>query len=177
MKTRKKLCESTKCRKYVSDSAKLHVKDAKHIIRFLSRKIKINEGIINDTVSSKERKTEAKILHKRLKLQLKDTKNWGTVKNRKKRASDNLTDCMNTYCNPGCKNTVFESGMELPKSIQKKWIKNQAWLDSLKKTRKERFGNKVIVLVDDFYEKLKPDVVKTYKKEGAISGCLSYSGV
>jgi hypothetical protein len=172
MQTRKKLCETTKCRLYVSELTKATEKNVKVLIPFLSKNIKIAKGIINDTVSSKEHKTEAKKLYKRLILQLKDTKKMGTVKNIKKRASENLTSCMQIFCNPGCKNTDFEAGTELPKSIQKKWIKNQAWLDYLNETRRERFGDKVNVLVDDFYEKIKPDLLKKYKKEGAISGCV-----
>jgi ribosomal protein L31E len=172
MQTRKKLCETTKCRLYVSDLTKTAAKNVKYIIPFLTKNIKIAERIINDTVSSKEHKSEAKKLYKRLTLQLKDTRKMGTIKYIKKRESENLSSCMNMFCNPGCKNTVFEAGTELSKSVQKKWIRNQAWLDYLNKTRKELFGNKENVLVNDFYEKMKLEYVKKYKKQVAISGCF-----
>jgi hypothetical protein len=81
--------------------------------------------------------------------------------------------CSKHYCNPGCKNTIFEDGpvSQLPKSIKKKYklaSTRKLWLQM----RKELFGKDNTVLKDSFYIKLPSKTVKQLKKEGAVSGCV-----
>ena len=95
--------------------------------------------------------------------------------------------CMNSYCNPDCKNTVFEAGSKIPDSV---FVKLKSDLESnptIKKNdipkiiksskklanemRKTIFKNKTNVIKNNFYEHLKPLDIKAMKKQGAISGC------
>jgi hypothetical protein len=90
---------------------------------------------------------------------------------------------MEVYCNPGCKNTIFESGKDFPKSLEKKLMDNKTLktlknkklnkmlLSLSKDMRKNIFGNNTNVLNEDFYKKLNKKLVSSLKKEGALSGC------
>lgn len=85
-----------------------------------------------------------------------------------------LEGCIKGYCNPSCKNTIFEDGTKFPKSIEdelKKEKHGNIVLEIIKKTRKNIFGNKKSVLEDNFYKALPKEKVNKIKKEGAISGC------
>lgn len=95
--------------------------------------------------------------------------------------------CMNSYCNPDCKNTVFEAGSKIPNSVFVKIKSDLESNPSIKKKdipkmlksskklanemRKIIFKNKTNVIKNNFYENLKPSDVKELKKKGAISGC------
>ena len=82
------------------------------------------------------------------------------------------------FCNPGCKNTVFESGPanKLPKAFAKS-LKGKNKTSNLTNyhlsRRKELFGKNKTVLEDSFYKGLDPKTRKKMKKHGAISGCMS----
>lgn len=96
-------------------------------------------------------------------------------------------NCMNSYCNSDCKNTVFEAGSKIPNSVFvklksdfesnpsinkkdiPKMIKNTKKM--MNEIRKDIFKNKKNVIKNNFYEKLKPSDIKEMKKKGAISGC------
>jgi hypothetical protein len=173
MRTLKKRCEATKCKKWVSVTMKLYDSDIKKNRKTLFDRIKIKEKMINDKSSSVEEKKEAKILLNKLKKMLKSSLFQKTKKNRKRFANRTNKSCKQLFCNPGCKNTAFESGNKLPKTVilSSKKI-SSSWLEYKQKKRKEIFGNKTNVLVDDFYEKLNHNVVAKYKKDGAISGCF-----
>jgi len=99
--------------------------------------------------------------------------------------------CISTYCNPKCKNTIFESGDKIPIDVYKN---AKALLDinlkdnpkeipkaykltkkGLKHMREFIFDKNTNVLKDNFYQKLEPKIVKQLKKEGAISGCSIFS--
>ena len=95
--------------------------------------------------------------------------------------------CMNSYCNPDCKNTVFEAGSKIPNSVFVKLKSDLESNPSIKKKdipkliksskklanemRKTIFKNKTNVIKNNFYENLKPSDIKEMKKQGAISGC------
>jgi hypothetical protein len=88
-----------------------------------------------------------------------------------------LSICRKLYCNEGCKENIFEDGNPdvLPASVIKKFKKfknNKAIIDSFQQQRKKIFGKKTSVLQDDFYEGLKPSVIRKLQEEGAISGCV-----
>ncbi len=89
-----------------------------------------------------------------------------------------LDACVKGYCNPSCKDTIFEEGAELPKSLVQQLKKNskkekdyKQILHFLQQTRKNLFGKKKNILANSFYEKLSKKQVKKLIKEGAISGC------
>jgi hypothetical protein len=84
-----------------------------------------------------------------------------------------LDICRESFCNKGCVGTKFEEGNPdtLPKLLEKRYKTNKFMLDLFKKDRKKIFGTKKNVLVDNFYEGLKPDDITKMKKDGAISGC------
>jgi hypothetical protein len=95
--------------------------------------------------------------------------------------------CNDAYCNPTCKDTLFESGDKIPNAVFTKGkkllslqLKNtpklipkatKSFNHMMTNMRQHIFGTKKNVLKDGFYEKLPSDKVKLLKKEGAISGC------
>ena len=102
------------------------------------------------------------------------------TKKEEKEEKEALDMCMKTYCNKGCKGTIFEDGKEFPKSaeenISKKWKDNKSlkfFMNFSKQNRKEMFKNKTSVLKDNFYEKLNKKQVKLFKSHKAISGCAN----
>jgi len=76
--------------------------------------------------------------------------------------------CRETYCNVGCKNTIFE---EVKKPLAKKKPVN-GWFCDETCRKSKLFGKKLNVLKDNFYEKLKG--IEDLKKKGAISGCMEF---
>ena len=92
--------------------------------------------------------------------------------------------CINVYCNPKCKGTVFENGKEISNNTKKKSIENfkkknpyakkkdiDLLLTILKNMRITIFKNKTTVLKNSFYEGYSKKTIKNIKKKGAISGC------
>lgn len=85
-----------------------------------------------------------------------------------------LQSCIKGYCNPSCKNTIFQDGKHFPKTLEKKLKKEKRGdqvLYTIKNMRKSIFGKKKSVLKNDFYNRLSNKNTKTLKKNGAISGC------
>jgi hypothetical protein len=95
--------------------------------------------------------------------------------------------CNDAYCNPTCKDTLFESGDKVPKAVFTKGkkllslqLKNtpklipkatKSFNHMMTNMRQNIFGTKKNVLKNGFYEKIPSNKVKLLKKEGAISGC------
>ena len=80
------------------------------------------------------------------------------------------------FCNPGCKNTVFEAGPanKLTSSFTKSLKKKKSNLTNYQLSRrKELFGKNKNILDDSFYKGLDAKTRKKLKKHGAISGCMS----
>ena len=81
------------------------------------------------------------------------------IKNREK-AQDKkqqFNNCINTYCNKGCKNTIFEDIYDY---------------NGLSQTHKKH--NKKTLLKDNFYKKLNKKTIKFLKSKYAISGCTKW---
>uniref|UniRef100_A0A6C0DCI3 Uncharacterized protein n=1 Tax=viral metagenome TaxID=1070528 RepID=A0A6C0DCI3_9ZZZZ len=78
---------------------------------------------------------------------------------------------MNIFCNPGCKGTILEPGNKLPSEIYKKYKDVKGMIEILKEDRKNLFGNKTDVLIDNFYEKAPKNFVDKIKKKSGISLC------
>lgn len=178
MQTRKKRCHETKCTKYsenVADiSHKFFYNNTIDLPKILE---KSDKAMMNPTLTAnltpdeiKKAKNNYKTLKKLYNVSVKYVKN--ETKNRNKIFNSTMKSCIKLYCNAECKETEFESGTGLPKSILNKWAKNVKWLDYLKAERIRRFGKKTNVLIDDFYEELDSKMVDKAKKDGAISGCF-----
>jgi hypothetical protein len=81
--------------------------------------------------------------------------------------------CTKSFCNPECKETIFdESTTELPKNLTKQFKNNPESLKVFKDLKTNLFKGKKKILKDGFYEGLNPKLVQKMKSEGAISGCL-----
>jgi Fe-S oxidoreductase len=84
--------------------------------------------------------------------------------------------CEISFCNPGCKNTIFQDGKQFPKDLNLNLFKkNKGVMELMKKTRKHIFKGESSVLKDGFYKdiRFRGDIktVNELKKRGAISGC------
>jgi len=84
--------------------------------------------------------------------------------------------CSDSFCNIGCKGTLFEPGTKVPNSVFEKHkhkfkdLKIQTMFKTvMNQTRANIFGKKTNVLKNNFYEKIKD--LDNIKKKGAISGC------
>ena len=86
--------------------------------------------------------------------------------------------CEIAYCNPGCKNTVYQDGefnnKDIKNALAKQNVKGKTMkkmIPFMKKIRKDIFKDKKTVLKKDFYVGLSNKDVKTLRKKGALSGC------
>jgi len=125
----------------------------------------------------KETKTFLKNAIRLSKLKLQPN----TIKQKKQDKKERIRK---TYCNPGCKDTIFEPGN--PDQLTKSFLKllkqenkrNKAWKHKMWNKpemhlaeRKKIFGNQTNVLENGFYKGLKKKTVKRLKARGAVSGC------
>ena len=140
-------------------------------------KKKISKKLIprmTKNMSPSHKKMFIKNFNKSFFLKDKKTKEW------------EKQNCKNSYCNPKCKDTLFQEGTKIPKEVFKhsksrlshtikepklfaRTYKNT--VKSLKHIRKHIFGEKKNILKNDFYEKLPLKTINKLKKQGAISGC------
>ena len=96
------------------------------------------------------------------------------IKFTQKQKKTMVKQCDKSYCNPTCKETIFQNGKEFPKNVKiKNKNKKVKMLTEkiIKETRKKMFGNKTSVLKNGFYQKLNSKNVKYLKQKGALSGC------
>jgi hypothetical protein len=160
--SKKKIITPNKLEKCESDFCKKHV----------NSELKFLKNTTNELIKSKifDEKTKEKF---KLNMESK-------LKNNKY-ISEMTEDCKKTFCNPGCKGTIFQNGdftkeleEELKKKIKGKYdkISNEdiiKMIESIKKIRNGIFKDKKSVLKHDFYIKLKHK--DDIKKKGALSGC------
>jgi len=96
------------------------------------------------------------------------------IKFTQKQKKEMLKQCLKGYCNPTCKQTIFQNGKEFPKnieiSVKDKKARNLTE-KIIKENRKKMFSNKTSVLKNSFYKKLNSKTVKNLKQKGALSGC------
>jgi len=81
--------------------------------------------------------------------------------------------CVKGYCNPDCKNTMFQAGKGMPSAVYDGVSAKEIGLLKLmtESIRKKIFGNKTNVLKNSFYSKIPAKNVTRAKKQGALSGC------
>ena len=143
-------CENTFCKKYVDFA--------------LTQRDKIIQ--MYETIPMKLR---AKQITDELKKIKSEKGKQETIKTTKEMCSD-------SFCNIGCKGTLFEPGTKVSDSFFEKHkdkfkdpkIK-KIYKKFMNETRANIFGKKTNVLKDNFYEKIKD--LDNIKKKGAISGC------
>jgi len=81
--------------------------------------------------------------------------------------------CKATFCNEGCKGTIFEKGKKFPqlnKNIEEHY-KNKKGAIII---RKELFKDKTDILTDNVPDGIPKRVSNNYKKQGAMSVCDIY---
>lgn len=142
-----KKCENTFCKEYYKQVKK------------------ISESIIKLTVE-KCKNMDVKNT-KEIKLKIKEMKD--KIKSRKFK-EESIEMCKKSFCNPGCKGTIFQNN-KFPNELVNKFSKQndgEKTLKLLKKMRKSLFKGKKSILKNEFYEGLP---VKKLKKQGAVSGC------
>ena len=112
-------------------------------------------------------------LYKKLTQQKANTKI--TKKLIQERSNKIRKTCAKTYCNPGCKGTIFEKGKDIsPSAINNAGLtpKNKKILkEILTDIRKDLFKGKNNVLNQNFYEETPKKKVAQLKKQGALSLC------
>ena len=178
-------CEKTFCKKYVDITHK-NMKEGweeRYGKEFPKEIEKIDKQLAKSDLED-EKREELKEMKKYHEKYIKTWKNktW-RKKTHKRLDKETSKECNRVYCNPKCKNTIFESGEELSEGFRKKIIKTQKRERMSKKDREKRLkyfeerhrkihGNKENVLLDGFYEKLPPKKVADLRKRGAISGCI-----
>jgi hypothetical protein len=118
------------------------------------------------------RRFTAKLAHKiknknKRNIFIKDVEN-----NHITRDKEFTKQCERIYCNPTCKDTMFQSGRHLPTRLDKE-LRNSspATAKVVKQMRREMFGKKTNVLRDGFYERLPDKDVNNVRAKGAQSGC------
>jgi hypothetical protein len=163
-----KLCEDTFCKIYT----KKIIKSIKDIFKKEIENIKIKMK------NEKSAKTKENLKFS-LNFLLNCKKSINTNKSFHK-------ECKKIYCNPSCKETIFENGnfLKYSKEIEKKYSEEKLshsgklernLIKKFKKLRKEIFKDKNSVLKNSFYNGLKKETINKLKKKGAISGCtLTY---
>jgi len=160
-----KLCEDTFCKEFT-----------KKIIK--STKDMLKKEIDNKKIKIKNAQT------KKIKENLKFSLDFLLYAKKNINADKSFhKECKKIYCNPGCKETIFENGnfSKYSKEIEKKYSKKifekigKNIIKKLKKQRKEIFKDKNSVLKNSFYNGLKKEDVTKLKKKGALSGCTILS--
>ena len=173
---------------------KKNLQEDKKMIQDIKDKIKeINEKLnLPSQATEKPSKTnlnekEKNKLMKRLsiyKIQIKLIHLFNLKNKTKKISHWRLKVCKDTYCNPKCKNTLFEEGKKMSKRTINEYRKRFSYhnfskknkemlLNKLKEVKRKTFAKKKNVLINDFYEKLNEDDIKKVKQQGAISGCTA----
>jgi hypothetical protein len=161
-------------------------------VQNLTKFINKSDGFIKETNQKLTSTNITKEEKRKLLLIKKFHKTFRTVLTKKikskKWRNNNLRICEEAYCNPNCKDTIFEKGTKISQKTIKNYVKNIQSYSTKKvtdnkeiinelKTRKQRiFEKNDDVLINDFFKDIKPKDVKKMKKVGAISGCLDPGG-
>jgi len=141
-------CEKDFCDAHVKAGVKVAQAMVERLITSFSNMEKINSSEKTDAIKKMRSKKATDDLKKKLALK-----------------------CRETYCNVGCKGTMFEAQKTLAKKT--KPIIEGFCDEACRKSK--LFGKKMDILNDNFYEKLTN--MRSLKKRGAISGCTEHETV
>jgi hypothetical protein len=138
---------------------------------FLKKMQKVRSETLKDLRNVLEKQVREKFANspKEMKEKLNNIQKFTKLDKKMERIADSTI--VNSYCNPGCKNTILEPGEKLPASYYKLFEKDKKLLKILEERRKTIFGSKTDVLQENFYEKAPKRYVNEIKKDGAISLC------
>ena len=108
-----------------------------------------------------------------MKLPKELLKKLSTMKLSKKERDDMRKKCIRSYCNPGCKGTLFQKGRKMPAEVYKmyKGKGSKLFKKMINSSRKNIFGKSDNVLKNDFYKDMSARDVGRMRKQGALSGC------
>jgi hypothetical protein len=104
----------------------------------------------------------------------KQIKKFNTTKNAKFLKETFTNTCKIMYCNKGCKNTIFQNGKSISRTMKNAFKNDKARLMQIEEMRTFLFKGKNSVLKNDFYKMLKPEEIEYLKKNGATSGCSNH---
>jgi len=124
-------------------------------------------------IDALEKQEKTKELKNYLNTVKKSYKRMKSIKYKNKLRKDERARYLKEFCNPGCKNTMFETGS--PDYLSEKYLKelgNESLIKIHREQRKLLFGKDKNVLVDNFYKNINSKTVKKLKKRGALSGCM-----
>jgi hypothetical protein len=143
--------------------------DEKKFNLFYEKLLKDSKNQIDEL----EKQEKTKELRNYLNSVKKSYKRMKSIKYKNKLRKDERERYLKEFCNPGCKNTMFESGE--PNYLSEKYLKElgqNSLINIHKQQRKAIFGKDKNVLVDNFYKNINSKTVKKLKKRGALSGCM-----
>lgn len=164
-----KKCQSSYCKNYTRKGIKMMKDFTDNISKDMKKKM---EELMKKKNKTKEEEDKLDLAKKFYNNFTKKIKKDNTKPAMKKKEKELMELCTKSFCNPECKETIFdESTTELPKYITKKYKGNAVFLKMFKDLKKDLFKGKKTILKDGFYEGLKPGEIKKLKSEGAISGC------
>jgi len=138
---------------------------------FIKKTQKVRSETLKDLSNVLEKQVREKFANnpKELKEKLDNVRKFTKLDKKMESVANNIL--VKSYCNPGCKNTILETGEKLPSSYYKLFEKDKEIIKHFEEQRKTIFGNKTDVLKDNFYEKAPKKYVDELKKDGAISLC------
>lgn len=159
-------CEKKYCLNYTRKMLKFGEKIRKELLEKIKKRI--------TDLEKKSEKTEEEI--KELKIYKKD---WDRIQKNMRKINleeikrKTMKACKKAYCNPGCKDTIFDKDIDLPSEYLKQFKGKPKALETMRKFKKFIFnGNKTILKNESFYDKLKKKDIDRIEKEGALSGCV-----
>ena len=164
-----KKCQGSYCKNYTRKGIKI----LKNVTDILSKNMKKKlDKQMKQKNRTKEEEDKLDLAKKFYNSFIKNIKKENTTKSIKKKEKELMKLCTKSFCNPECKETIFdESTTELPKHLIKQFKDSPESLKIFTNIKKELFQGKKTILKDGFYEGLKSKTVKKLKSEGAISGC------
>lgn len=164
-----KKCQSSYCKHYTRKGIKMLKDLTDNMSKNMKKKLDEQMKKKNRTKEEEDKLDLAKKFYNNF---TKDIKKETTKTAMKKKEKELMKLCTRSFCNPECKETVFdESTTELPKYLIKQFKDSPESLQIFTNIKKDLFKGKKTILKDGFYEGLKSKTVKKMKSEGAISGC------
>jgi hypothetical protein len=162
-------CQNTFCKQYTKKNMKM-IKQMKNTMKMnLTNRIKKLEKKKNKSKEEIDILAAYKLNYKEF---MKIYKKQESKQELKKDEQTMLESCAKTFCNPDCKETLFdESTKHLPKDVLVKYKENNIMLNVFRKLKKDIFEGKKKILTDSFYNGMSRKTVKNIKQKGAISGC------
>jgi len=164
-----KKCQSSYCKNYTRKGLNMLKVFTDKMSKDMKTKLDKLMKKKNRTKEEDDKLDLAKTFYKKF---TKNIKKENTTKSIKKKEKELMKLCTKSFCNPECKETIFdESTTELPKFLIKQFKDSPESLKIFTNIKKDLFQGKKTILKDGFYEGLKPNEIKKLKSEGAISGC------